>query len=129
MTDDGGVTGTDTATVTVTEAADNTMRAASIDMALKIAGINTRALATITIVAAEGFPIQGVTVSGVWSDAASDSDSGITDANGQVTVESYRVKRPSIGTTFTFTVTDVSHTAWEYDSTANDETSDSITVP
>jgi len=128
VTDVGGFTGTDTATVTVAEAADNTVHVANIEMAIKIAGINTSALATITIVDAEGVPIQGATVSGVWSDAASGSDSGITDAKGQVTVESDKVKRPPSGTTFTFTVTDVS-SDWIYDSDASDETSNSITVP
>lgn len=130
MTDDGGVTGTDTATVTVTEAAYNTMHISGIDMStsvIKRNGWYTYARAIVTIVNADGEPVQGATVSADWSGITSDADSGETDSAGQVTLESDPVKK-AVGT-FTFTVDDVSLAVWEYVSTANYETSGLITVP
>ncbi|NWF77082.1 MAG: fibronectin type III domain-containing protein [Chloroflexi bacterium] len=105
------------------------MHIQSITMALKKAGISTYALATITIVDAGGYPVAGAKVSGHWSGATNDSDTGTTNSNGQVTVQSNRVRKAQSGTTFTFTVDNVTLNGWIYDSAANDETSDSITVP
>lgn len=105
------------------------MHIASINMVLKTAGINTGALATVTIVDAAGRPVSGATVSGHWSGATTDSDSGVTNGSGQVTLQSDYVKRASSGTMFTFTVDKVELSGWTYDSAANVETSDSITVP
>ncbi|RLI74405.1 hypothetical protein DRO97_05945 [Archaeoglobales archaeon] len=56
------------------------------------------------------------------------TSSGITDANGQVSLESDQVKNPPTGTTFTFVVDNVVKEGWTYDSSLNVETSDSITV-
>jgi|GEM_PF-494124 len=120
----------DTLTVTVSEhTAAATMHVASINVGLKTAGINTSALATVTIVDSNGSPVEGVIVSGHWSGATTDSDSGVTDVNGQVTLESDKVKRAASGTTFTFTVDTVELSGWTYDPAANVEKSDSITVP
>jgi len=87
------------------------------------------AVATVTIVDNSGNSVEGATVSGYWSNATRDSDSGVTDANGQVSLESDSVKNPSGGTTFTFTVDNVAKDGWTYNSSANVKTSDSITVP
>ena len=86
-----------------------------------------RAVATMTIFDESDKPVEGATVSGQWSNATSDSDSGVTDASGQVSLNSYSVKNPS-GTTFTFTVDDVAKAGWDYDLEANVETSKSINV-
>jgi len=120
--------GSDSNAVTVDNPV-NAMHVASIDMGLKTAGINTSALATVTIVDSNGSPVEGVIVSGHWSSATTDSDSGVTDVNGQVTLESDKVKRAASGTTFTFTVDNVELSGWTYDSAANVQISDSITVP
>lgn len=116
---------------TTDEASDDTAHISSIDMSTAVRKLNgwyTYATATVTIVDSVGSPVQGgAIVSGTWSGITSDADSGETDSAGQVTLESDPVKN-AVGT-FTFTVDDVSLTGWEYDSTANDETSDSITVP
>ena len=106
----------------------NTMHVDSINMSLKIAGINTNAIALVTIVDATGAPVEGVTVEGNWSNATSDTDSGVTDTIGQVSVSSDKVRNAPSGTNFTFTVDNVSLTGWEYDPASNTETSDSITV-
>jgi hypothetical protein len=113
----------------------NTMHVSNIDMSFKkvFAGPNTfyTAIATVTIVDdnIEPNPVEGATVSGHWSETTTDSDSGITDANGEVSLESKKVKNPSSGTTFTFTVDNVTKDGWTYNSSANTETSDSISVP
>ena len=87
------------------------------------------AVATVTIVNNSDIPVDGAMVSGHWSAATSDSDSGVTDGNGLVSLESDSVKNPQTGeTTFTFTVDNVALSGWTYDADANIETSDSITV-
>ena len=105
------------------------MHVASISMALTKAGVNTAALATVTIVDSGGTAVSGASVSGHWSGATSDSDTGLTNGAGQVTLQSNKVKRPAHGTTFTFTVDSVSLAGWSYDAGSNGETSDSISVP
>ena len=107
----------------------NKMHVASITMALKNAGGSTYALATITIVDAAGKPVAGAKLSGHWSGATNDSDTGTTNSSGQVMVQSNSVRRPPSGTTFTFTVDNVSLSGWTYDSAANVVTSNSIKVP
>jgi len=133
VTDSGGLTATDTATVTVTEESTLVIHVATIDMShnTRPAGRNrfTKALATVTIFDASDNPVEGVTVYGSWSGATSDADSGVTDTTGKVTLASDEVKNAPSGTTFTFTVDDVTKSSWTYDSTGNVETSDFITVP
>ena len=119
-------------TVTVDNVPGGTMHVASIEMstASKTAGPNTfvKAIATVTFVDADGVPVKGATVYGHWENATTDSDSGTTDASGQVSLESDSVKNPPPGTTFTFVVDDVVLSGWTYDPSANVETSDSTTV-
>ena len=109
----------------------NKMHVKSITMALKKVGNYTYALATITIVDGNPVanPVAGAKVSGHWSGATNDSDTGTTNSSGQVTVQSNSVRRPPSGITFTFTVDNVTLSGWVYDSAANVETSDSIKVP
>ncbi|MBU1428403.1 carboxypeptidase regulatory-like domain-containing protein, partial [bacterium] len=109
-------------------ATGTTMHVDSIDMSLKTSGPLVNAIATVTIYDANNTPVEGATVSGQWSGATTDSDSGVTDTNGQVSLESDKVKNPPSGTTFTFTVNDVIKDGWTYDSGANSETSDSISI-
>jgi PKD repeat protein len=133
VTDDGGLTGTDEAQVTITEAAYNVMHVANIDMSSdsRQAGKKNTfvwAVATVTIANASGSPVGGATVYGTWSDATTDSDSGMTDATGQVSLTSDSVKLKT-EVTFTFTVNTVVKDGWTYNSSANIATSDNISVP
>jgi len=118
-----------TASATTLPAPVQTMHVTSITMALKKAGQNMSARATVAIVDAAGHAVAGATVSGHWSGATSDSDAGLTNSGGQVTLESNKLKKPPSRTTFTFTVDNVALSGWTYDASANVETSDSITVP
>ncbi|MBW8040334.1 MAG: cellulase family glycosylhydrolase [Planctomycetes bacterium] len=103
------------------------LHVADIAMSTKTRGPNVNGIATVTVVDAGGVPVEGATVSGHWSGLTSDSDSGITVADGTVSLSSNKLKNPS--GTFTFTVDNITKAGWTYDSAANVETSDSITVP
>jgi len=105
------------------------MHVASITMALKASRTNAYATATVTIVNASGKPLAGATVSGHWSGATADTDTGVSSRTGKVTLTSNKVTRAPSGTTFTFTVDNVSASGWTYNAAANTETSDSITKP
>jgi subtilisin len=106
---------TESVVLDVTEASSDTMHVDSIDMSLKIRGPWVNAIAIVTIVDENGASVEGATVSGKWSEATTDSDSGITKTNGQVSLKSDKVKKPDSGTTFTFTVDNVTKDGWTYD--------------
>jgi uncharacterized repeat protein (TIGR01451 family) len=112
----------------VVSSATNAMHIVSIDMSFKTAGPNINAIALVTIADAAGAPVGGATVEGHWSGATSDTDSGLTVASGEVSLDSDKLNGPSSGTVFIFTVDGVSLAGWAYDQPANVETSDSITV-
>ena len=99
---------------------------ASIDMSWSNKGPFYTAYATVTIVDDSDTPMAGATVYGSWSGAAPGDVSGVTNASGQVTLPSGKVKG---GGTFTFTVTDVTLPGSTYDPSLNVETTDSITCP
>ena len=96
---------------------------------IRIAGKNTfvKAVANVTVHDGAGAPLGDATVYGAWSGATSDSDSGVTGADGKVTVQSDEVKKLSKGSTFTFTVNNILKEGWSYAPDTNNETSDSVT--
>jgi len=111
-----------------TSITDN-MHVKSIEMSLKTRGPLVNAIAKVTIFDGSGTPVGGATVDGHWSGATSDTDSGITDAGGQVSLESNKVKKPKNGEIiFTFTVDKVSKDGWLYDTSKNVKTSNSINI-
>jgi len=118
------------ASATVAAAPSNTIHVSSIEMSTgsRTVGRNkfVWATATVTIVDANGFSVKGATVYGHWESATTDSDSGITDASGKVSLQSDSVKNPPKGTTFVFVVDNVVLSGWTYDST--EKPSGSITV-
>ena len=122
-----------TVSITVSPATSTTMHVASIEMSTdsRIAGRNAFAwaVATVTIFNEFDSPVEGATVSGDWSGATSDTDSGLTDESGKVVLNSDNVKNALSETVFTFTVDNVSLTGWNYDSEANEETTNSTTAP
>lgn len=116
-----------TVSITVTAVQNDVMHISSIDLVTKKAGRNVSALATVTIVDGAGLPVAGVVVSGHWTGATGDLDSGVTDSAGRVTLESNKIKTAVSGvTTFTFTVDGVTLSGWVYDPSANVETSGSV---
>jgi len=105
-----------------------TMHVDSIEMSLEKRGVNVNAVAIVAIVDANNNPVAGATVDGSWDGTTSDDDTGTTDAEGRVTLRSDKVKRPESGTNFTFTVDNVFLDEWAYNQTANEETSNDITI-
>ena len=125
VTDNEGLIDDDAMVITVLEEiTDFNMSVSSIDMGLKNRGVFTSATALVTIVDANGTPADGAIVSGTWSGLTNDSDSAVTDANGQVALESDFVKNAAGA--YTFTVNDVVKNGWEYN---NVGTSGSIDAP
>jgi hypothetical protein len=64
----------------------NLMHIADVSLTFKKAGRNVSGLATVTFVDADGRAVAGVLVSGHRSGGATDTDSGITDTSGMVTL-------------------------------------------
>ena len=126
VTDEDDLTDTGKLIVTVAEEIIDTMHVDIIIMSLKVAGPNRNGIALLTVVDAFGTPVEGATVNGHWSGLTSDVDSGLTDANGQVSIKSD--KRRNVHGTFTFNVDDVTLSEWVYDVASSVE-SGSITVP
>jgi len=128
-----GDEGEDLPLVITSTSVTGSMHVESIEMTLETVshGPNkfTNAIAKVAIVDENGNPVEGATVSGTWSGATSDTDSGITNSMGQVSLESDKVKNPPPGTEFTFCIDDVTKAGWTYNPPENVETSDSITVP
>ena len=85
-------------------------------------GSKYKSNATITIRDTNNNPVSGGTVSISWSGSVSGTASGTTAADGTVTFTSSKVK--STGP-FTITVDNVTHATLPYNSSLNNETSDS----
>lgn len=79
-----------------------------------------RGASSVTVVDQNGQPVQGVTVSGVWSGPSSQTESGNSNASGQVTETSnYVNNNPG---PFQYCVTGVSKAGYIYDAGANSAT-------
>ena len=113
--------------LTISPGGENTMFVDAIDMIPNTQGRNRSATAVVTIHDANNNAVEGATVSGAWSGDYSASVSGTTNADGQVSFTSGRVKVANA--TFTFTVNDVVKSDYVYDPALNNETSETIVVP
>ncbi|MBS3793734.1 MAG: lamin tail domain-containing protein [Candidatus Thorarchaeota archaeon] len=85
---------------------------------------------TVTVVDDVGSPVEGVTVGGdlLLPDGSVESYTGVSNAEGQVVFTYYLKPNKFLPTgDYTFTVTNLSGTGFEYDSSANVETSDTWT--
>jgi carboxypeptidase T len=112
--------------LTISPGAENTMFVQAIDMIPNTKGRNRSATAVVTILDTNNNAVEGATVHGTWSGDYSASVSDSTNADGQVSFTSGRVKEAA---TFTFTVDDVVKDGYDYDPGLNQETSDTIEVP
>lgn len=131
VTDNGGLTGSDTAVVTISEApVGPTMHVGDITFTSSTRTKNgtpyCKVTATVPILDALNVAVSGATVDGNWSGDYTASVSGTTNGEGTVNFRTPWVKDCG---TFTFTVDNVVKTGWTYNSTADVETSDSITLP
>jgi len=95
----------------------------NIAMTITKQGKNYKANAVITIHDETGAPAANATVSVAWSGIISGNGSGVTGANGTVTLTSPQTRNTG---TFTVAVTNVSRGADTYNPSLNVETSDSV---
>ena len=102
------------------------MHVDDIAMSYQQAGRNYKAKAMVAIVDANSAPVEGATVYGIFSGATNDIESGVTAADGQVTLTSSNKKD---GGTWQFCVDDVVKSGWTYDPAANVQTCATITAP
>lgn len=124
VTDNEGATGTKTVSITVNDGTTPEIYVDNIAMSVSRRGRKYTASSTITIRDNSNNLVPNATVYISWGGVASGTASGVTDANGNVSFTSAGIK--STGP-FTITVTNVTHGTYNYNSSLNNETSDSIT--
>lgn len=124
VTDNEGATDASSKSVTVTAppTGNDYVYVDNIVMSMTKRGRNYIAYGTVYIYDNNGNPVSGATVYADWSGAATSSVSGVTGSDGSYKFTSPKTK---ISGPYIITVTDVSATL-PYDSSANNETSDSI---
>ncbi len=113
--------------LTISAGGGKTMFVYDIAMSGNRKGANRSASAVVTIHDTDGNSVEGATVYGAWSGDYSGDVSGNTNADGQVSFTSGKVKKANA--TFTFTVNDVVKSGYVYDPGLNNETSDTVVVP
>lgn len=99
------------------------LHVSNIAMVTARSGASYLAKATVTIVDAGGMLASGATVYGTYSGLTSSSVSGVTGADGKVTLSSGTTK---VHGSWTFCVNNVTKAGATYDSAANVETCDSV---
>ena len=125
VTDNSGLTATSSVSITVGAAPLVDIFVSDISMSVvQSNGRNYAGRAVIKVRDANGAVRPGVTVSAGWSGLTNDTDTGVTDANGQVVFLSNNTKKRG---TFTVTVTNLSAAGFTYNPSRNVETSDSVT--
>ncbi len=126
VTDNAGLT--DTKSVTINANAPvvlQSMHVEAITVTLRtFRNGNAEATAQVSIRDGSGNAVPGATVSGSWSGVVSGSSSGLTGSSGVASFKSARTK--AIGT-FTFTVTGVTLSGYQYAPQSNVETLDNAT--
>ena len=105
VTDDRGASSTAVGTVTVTQppVAEIPMRIDSLTVGLVSKKSTAYALAIVRVTDSDGRPLDGVSVTGYWSGPVTGSSTGVTDADGYVTMESPRSFKPKGTVSFTVT--------------------------
>lgn len=124
VTDSSGASDASQTTITVSEPSLEIMHVQNIAMSLSFKRKNARASATITLLDANGKPVNGATLSGAWSGVVSGTANGVTNNSGVVKFSSPWSSKYGA---FTFTVNGVTLQGYSYDSDQNIETTDSIT--
>jgi len=123
VTDNNGLTASNSVQITVQAAPSVDIYVGGITMSVVASGRNTAGQAVITVRDANGAARPGVTVSARWSGLTNDTDTGVTNAAGQVVFTSNNTKKRG---TFTVTVTNLSAAGYNYNPALNVETSDSV---
>ena len=127
VTDSGGTTSSTALTITA-EPGSNFMHISSIVMTVTTRGKNKYAEADVYIFNSYNKPLSGATVTGSWSGLTGNTNTGVTNSQGMVTLSSDKVDKSASGT-FTFCVDGVSLDGYIYDPAMNEESCDSIPTP
>lgn len=125
VTDEGGLSGTTTRTVTV-GAPPVAMSVNAITLTRTVRNGQATATASVRIVTASGAVVSNATVTGTWSGVVSGNASRTTASNGTAQFTS-AATRATTGS-FVFTVTGVTRSGYQYQPAQNVETRDSIAV-
>ena len=122
VTDDMGDTDTADQDVTVDDGTSaGSMYVSSISSVLVRSGGSGHADATIVILSETGNPVEGATVTGTFGGDTSGSDTQVTDANGEVILESDSFSsRPAV---VEVCVDNVTHATYTYDPALNTDAS------
>jgi hypothetical protein len=126
VTDNSGLT--DTRSISINASVPVTTRPMQVDaitLSLKTyRNRNAEALVDVSVRDGNGNPVPGATVVGAWSGVVIGSDSGLTGSGGVASMKSPRTKSNG---TFTFTVTGITLSGYQYTPANNNETTDSVT--
>jgi PKD repeat protein len=130
VTDNSGLTGTDSVTVVVGAPPPPVTKVVSVGNIGMNLYVYRRtyyyATAAVTIRDQDGKPVPNATVKGMWSGLVKGTYTGKTNKNGLITFSSPSTRYRG---TFTFTVAAVGAKGYVYDPAKNNETSDSIATP
>lgn len=117
---DGNLTAAATVTITVSNTVTlTTVSIEGVDGEVVVHDEETgtwEVVVTVTVIDAADDPVTGATVTGTWTGDASGTSSGITDAEGTVTLSTGIL---TTGSTVTFTVDDVTGTGLDYDAASS----------
>jgi PKD repeat protein len=126
VTDNAGLT--DTKSVTINASAPVVLQSMHVDaitVTLRtLRNGNAEATAQVTIRDGSGNAVPGATVTGTWSGVVSGTASALTGSGGVASLKSARTKASG---TFTFSVTGVTLSGYQYAPASNTEVSDSAT--
>jgi len=118
VTDDQGATGSATVTIDVAQASQDELHVQAQNVSRE--QLNKRfwqGLDTILITDQNNQPVEGVTVTATYSGPTSGQASGVTGADGTVTLYTDRDRRPQ--SSWCFEVTDVVKAGYSYNASAN----------
>ncbi|MBN9693228.1 MAG: PKD domain-containing protein [Verrucomicrobia bacterium] len=127
VTDDEGAANETSTSITATPPVTSTVlriQSITVTSAPATGGTILRALVTITTLT--GTPVAGVSVTGRWAGVLANNKTKLTDATGQVLIDS---KVLTSGSQATFSLTKVALTGYTYDPTQNVVSTVVVTVP
>ncbi len=132
VTDNDGLTATDTIQVVVTREAPSgqCIYVQDITITAKKKGKVWDVIAEVTIFDDSSDPVKSVEVFGNWGGSVNQTVSAVTFSKGKKRIgrTKFTLSRISGGGTFTFTITDVKKSGMIYDNDLNVETSDTIVI-
>ncbi len=127
VTDNEGATGETSVSLTATEPPTSTvLRIQSITVTAAPATGGSILTAKVTLTTLAGVPMAGVSVTGRWAGVLANNKTKLTDAAGQVLIDS---KVLLSGSQATFSLTKVALTGYSYDPTQNLVSTVVVTVP